>query len=155
MKKLIGLVLVGLMAFTSAVSALPIFSHTDDGAGNYIFTADNRTQTNFMSGVLFNGITGSSAIGSDYGFTQPGNSYAISDSDNDNFIQFLFSDPGYLVSTISGTVAYWGEESETFVYTLIDSNDQGPTSSVPEPSTLLLMSVGMIGLGATRLRKKI
>ncbi|MEW8348772.1 MAG: PEP-CTERM sorting domain-containing protein [Candidatus Thiodiazotropha taylori] len=30
-----------------------------------------------------------------------------------------------------------------------------PTSNVPEPSTLLLMSIGMIGLGATRLRKTI
>ncbi|MBT2968793.1 MAG: hypothetical protein B6D72_11910 [gamma proteobacterium symbiont of Ctena orbiculata] len=67
-------------------------------------------------------------------FIFPGDTWQItlSDSFNDFFVNpdHVFGEGSYLA---------WG--------------DDAPSASVPEPSTLLLLGAGIIGLGATRMRK--
>lgn len=87
-------------------------------------------------GVGFNGSSASQGVpmyngGSGWSRTGPGNTWQ-------------------LVSSLFPTV---GEEDFHFRTYIEAGAANGGTSAVPEPSTLLLLGSGMVGLGLTRLRK--
>jgi hypothetical protein len=77
------------------------------------------------------------------------------DTNPDDLISFLF------VPTLSGDAGYRGmvhysdETFEEFTYYLpsTDPNDLPQATSVPEPSTFLLLGGGLIGMVGARVRK--
>jgi hypothetical protein len=173
MKKLIGLVLVWLFAYSStANSAIINITSAYNPTGNLIISVTDTDDSWDYLGTIF--LTSdsylnvgefpiftsidSSPSGGDLFFNLNGSPlgpYSDVEDTNDN---------ERIIATVTNLdlslpLAGWhfgrtaGEPREEIRFTYnIPSNNP---SSVPEPSTLLLMSVGMIGLGATRLRKKI
>lgn len=61
---------------------------------------------------------------------------------------------GVQIMSLDGSLQLSDEESYGYsTHVLVKTSDA--TTSVPEPPTLLLFGVGMVGLGALQLRKKV
>ncbi|MES9969863.1 MAG: PEP-CTERM sorting domain-containing protein [Candidatus Thiodiazotropha sp.] len=160
MKRFIVFTLLGLLLSAGTANALPLFSHSEDSSGFMLFTADATNEPSDMVTLDIFEMIGVEMLGGDLGAMRgprdglPGYLHAI-DETPDDLISFLFEptlsgDAGY-----RGRVTYSDQTVELFTYYLpsTDPNDLPPTSSVPEPSTFLLLGAGLIGMAGARARK--
>ena len=163
MNKLNCLFLLGLTGFFGTANALPVFSHTADSLGLITFSADGTNEPIGLAGLNVDDIIGT-AIGGDRGFNYA-DYFTIIDDNSDNLLSFTFTNSNGLTD-LTGSAFYADESDEAFTYILVaddisppspDSSPEPtpalpPASSIPEPSTFLLLGAGLIGLGMTRFR---
>ncbi|MES9950237.1 MAG: PEP-CTERM sorting domain-containing protein [Candidatus Thiodiazotropha sp.] len=155
MDKIKYLFFFGLAGFFGTADALPIFSHTTNGPGFYMISADGTNEPTGLAGLNVDNIIGTAA-GNDYGINYS-EYFSIIDTDSDNLLQFTFTDNNNLME-LTGTAFYDNEAIEAFTYSLagppVPPPSPTPTPNVPEPSTFLLLGVGLVGIGITRLRQR-
>jgi hypothetical protein len=160
MKKFIGVTLFGLLLSVGTANALPILSHAEDSSGFMVFNVDATNEPSDMVSLQVYEMQGVDMLGGDLGAmraARDGRPFYLEavDETPDDLISFLFEptlsgDAGY-----HGIVHYSDGAFEQFTYYLpsTDPNDLPPATSVPEPSTFLLLGAGLIGMMGVRSRK--
>src|SRR5574337_1176196 len=111
------------------------FDHPQTGLFWVQGSTDEPNLAVFSDGTLIGTVTGKDIAGGPITGTAPRSTYGVNVASSVAFDQVTFSSPGFVTSEID-TVAF---------------ASAAPTG-VPEPASMALLGVGMLGLGAVRAR---
>lgn len=138
---------LAMLGGVSNANAIPVITSEYDAPTNaYTVTVDGTNESSDLWSLTVNDIQGYNINVGDIGLNNI-LGFNIADFNFDDFLQFAFTNVGSLTD-LTGTVFYGNGSNEAFSHSLA-SNNNG-SSTVPEPATLALMTLGLAGIGAAR-----